>query len=89
MSKFLYTAQEGSRSVLYVAVYNEIWEYCEKLKAEEWPICPYVACNCKTMIPSKEAHNLEVSWFVWKATVDTVGFPTDAVDLFLSGKEIQ
>ncbi|PWA92683.1 hypothetical protein CTI12_AA052510 [Artemisia annua] len=35
LPKFLYTAQEGSRSVLYAAVYNEIWEYCEKLKAEE------------------------------------------------------
>ncbi|PWA84796.1 glucose/ribitol dehydrogenase [Artemisia annua] len=89
LPKFLYTAQEGSRSVLYAAVYNEIWEYCEKLKAEEWLVCPYVACNCKTMIPSNEAQNLEVSRFVWKATVDTVGFPNDAVDLLLSGKEIQ
>nr|GEX31939.1 retinol dehydrogenase 11-like [Tanacetum cinerariifolium] len=89
LPKFLYTAQEGSRSVLYDAVYNEILEYCEKLKAEEWHVCPYVARNCKTMIPSKEAHNLEVSRFVWKATVDSVGFPNDAVDLLLSGKEIQ
>ncbi|PWA51545.1 hypothetical protein CTI12_AA443180 [Artemisia annua] len=89
VAPFLYTAQEGSRSILYAAVYNEIWQYCDKLKAEEWPICPYVACNCKTMIRSKEAQNLEVSRFVWKTTLDTIGFPNDAVDLLLSGKKIQ
>ncbi|XP_071728476.1 dehydrogenase/reductase SDR family member FEY-like [Rutidosis leptorrhynchoides] len=88
LPKFLYNAIEGSRSVLYAAVYDEIQEYCSKLKEEEWPVCPYVACNCKTMIPSKEAQNLEISRFVWKTTLDIIGFPNDAVDHLLSGKEI-
>ncbi|KAI3759596.1 hypothetical protein L6452_07521 [Arctium lappa] len=89
LPKFLYTAQEGSRSVLYAAVYHEIWEYCEKLKAEEWPFCAYVGCNCKTMIPSKEAQNLEISHLVWKMTLDMIGVPKDTVHLLLAGKEIQ
>lgn len=88
LPQFLYTAREGSRSVLYAAVYDEIGEYCEKLKAEEWPVCAYVACDCKTMIPSKEAQNLQISRVVWKKTLDIIGFPNDAVDALLSGEEI-
>ncbi|KAI3785972.1 hypothetical protein L1987_45098 [Smallanthus sonchifolius] len=88
LPKFLYTAQEGSRSVMYAAVYNDIWDYCEKLKEEEWPVCAYVACNCKTMVPSKEAQNLQISRVVWKRTLDIIGFPNDAVDLLLSGTKI-
>ncbi|KAD4889204.1 hypothetical protein E3N88_21277 [Mikania micrantha] len=88
LPKFLYTPQEGSRSAMFAAVYHEIWEYCEKLKEEEWPFCAYVACNCKTMFPSKEAQNLQISHIVWKRTLDIFGFPNDAVNLLLSGTEI-
>ncbi|KAJ0536818.1 putative NADP-retinol dehydrogenase [Helianthus annuus] len=86
---FLYTAKEGARSVMYAAVYDEIWEYCEKLKNEEWPVCAYVACNCTTMSPSKEAQNLDISRIVWKRTLDIIGFPNDAMNFLLSGKEIR
>ncbi|KAI3711143.1 hypothetical protein L2E82_41015 [Cichorium intybus] len=58
---FMFNAQEGSRSILFAGVYNEIQEYCEKMKEEEWLVCAYVACDCKMMIPSKEAQNMEVS----------------------------
>ncbi|KAI3766168.1 hypothetical protein L2E82_16219 [Cichorium intybus] len=85
---FMFTAQEGSRSVLYAGVYSQIREYCEKLKEEEWPVCAYVACDCKMMIPSKEAQNMEVSRSVWKMTLEMIGVPNDVVDLLLADEEI-
>ncbi|KAI3521162.1 hypothetical protein L1887_10623 [Cichorium endivia] len=60
----------------------------EKMKEEEWPVCAYVACDCKMMIPSKEAQNMEVSRSVWKMTLEMIGVPNDVVDLVLADEEI-
>lgn len=85
---FFFSAQQGSRSALYGATNPEIPEYCDKLKAEEWPVCAYVAYNCRLINPSKEAHNVRTSRKVWKKTLQMVGLPSDAVEILLEEKEI-
>ncbi|KAL4584619.1 hypothetical protein LXL04_009223 [Taraxacum kok-saghyz] len=85
---FLFTGEEGSRSVLYAGVCDEVWEYCEKLKEEELGVCAYVACDCKMMVPMEEARNMEISKALWKMTVGMIGVPDDVVDLVLADMDI-
>ncbi|MCE0480691.1 hypothetical protein HAX54_037742 [Datura stramonium] len=66
----------------------DILKYCGKLKAEEWPVCAFIGCHCRTTKPSKEAYNVATSHQVWEKTLEMVGLPTDVVDMILQGKEI-
>ncbi|XP_009763378.1 dehydrogenase/reductase SDR family member FEY-like [Nicotiana tabacum] len=85
---FMFDAQQGSRSALFAATDVDILKYCDKLKAEEWPVCAFIGCHCKPTNPSKEAHNVETCYQVWEKTLEMVGLSTDVVDMIFQGKEI-
>ncbi|KAJ6428273.1 hypothetical protein OIU84_023654 [Salix udensis] len=84
---FLFSAQEGSRSALYAATDPEIPEYCEELKADDWPTCAYISHYCRPTRAAKEAHNTRAANEVWEKTLDMIGLPLDAVERLLQGEE--
>ena len=78
----------GCRSSLFAATDPQVLEYCEALKAEEWPVCPYIAQDCRPANASEESHNLETSEKIWEKTLDMIGLPSDALVRFVAGEEV-
>nr|AAB05205.1 protochlorophyllide reductase homologue [Medicago truncatula] len=70
---FIFNAQEGSRSTLFAATDPQVSEYCELLKSDEWPVCPYISHDCRPANASEEAHNLQTSHEVWEKTLEMIG----------------
>ena len=79
----------GSRSTLFAATDPQVSEYCELLKSDEWPVCPYISHDCRPANASEEAHNLQTSHEVWEKTLEMIGLPSDAVEKFLEGEEVK
>lgn len=69
---FMFDAQQGSTSALFAAIDADILNYCGKLKAEEWPVCAFIGCHCRTTKPSKEAYNVRTSHQVWEKTLEMI-----------------
>ncbi|KAI7986101.1 hypothetical protein ACSBR2_041400 [Camellia fascicularis] len=86
---FIFSAQEGSRSALFAATDPQVPEYCEMLKADEWPVCAFLSEDCRPTNPSEEAHNLETSYKVWEKTLEMIGLPLDAVERLVQGDEVK
>ncbi|KAI7751305.1 hypothetical protein M8C21_002865 [Ambrosia artemisiifolia] len=81
--------QAGSRSSLFAATDPQIPEYCELLKADEWPVCAFISQDCRPTNPSEEAHNVETSSKVWEKTLQLVGLPLDAVEKLIEGEDVK
>lgn len=79
----------GARSALFSATDPQIPEYCELLKADEWPVCAFISQDCRPTNPSEEAHNVETSFEVWEKTLEMIGLPSDAVERLMEGKEVR
>ncbi|KAK9278382.1 hypothetical protein L1049_027947 [Liquidambar formosana] len=86
---FIFSAQEGSRSALFAATDHQIPEYCELLKADEWPVCAFISQDCHPTNPSEEAHNTGTSQKVWEKTLAMIGLPSDAVERLIEGQEVK
>ncbi|ERM94668.1 hypothetical protein AMTRI_Chr03g143460 [Amborella trichopoda] len=86
---FLFNAQEGARSAIFAATDPQVSEYCGVLKADDWPTCAYLSCDCRPTNPSEEAHNVETSQRVWEKTLELVGLPSDVVEKLLEGEDFQ
>ncbi|CAL0332618.1 unnamed protein product [Lupinus luteus] len=86
---FIFNAQEGSRSTLFAATDPQISEYCELLKADEWPVCAFISQECRPANPSEEAHNLQTSYEVWEKTLEMIGLPSDAVEKLIEGEDVK
>ncbi|CAM8943868.1 unnamed protein product [Rhodiola kirilowii] len=86
---FVFSPAEGARSSLFSATDPQIQEYCETLKADEWPTCAYVSHDCRPTNPSEEAHNTETSLKVWEKTLELIGLPPDAVERLIEGEQIK
>uniref|UniRef100_A0A7N0TSN4 Uncharacterized protein n=1 Tax=Kalanchoe fedtschenkoi TaxID=63787 RepID=A0A7N0TSN4_KALFE len=86
---FILSATEGARSALFAATDPQIQEYCEMLKADEWPTCAFISHDCRPTNPSEEAHNLETSFKVWEKTLELIGLPSDAVERLIEGEEVK
>ncbi|XP_059647192.1 dehydrogenase/reductase SDR family member FEY-like [Cornus florida] len=85
---FIFSPQEGSRSALFAATDPQVPEYCELLKADEWPVCAFISQDCRPTNPSEEAHNIETSYKVWEKTLQMIGLPLDAVERLIEGEEV-
>ncbi|KDP34876.1 hypothetical protein JCGZ_09164 [Jatropha curcas] len=85
---FIFSPQEGSRSALFSATDPQIPEYCELLKADDWPVCPFISQDCRPANPSEEAHNIDTSHKLWEKTLQMIGLPSDAVERLIEGEEI-
>ncbi|KAM7479567.1 hypothetical protein LguiA_027780 [Lonicera macranthoides] len=79
----------GSRSALFAATDPQIPEYCEMLKADEWPVCAYISQDCRPTNPSEEAHNVETAFRVWEKTLELIGLPSDTVERLIEGEEVK
>ncbi|MBA0790672.1 hypothetical protein Gohar_015307 [Gossypium harknessii] len=79
----------GSRSALFSATDPQVPEYCELLKADEWPVCAFISQDCRPTNPSEEAHSVETSFEVWEKTLEMIGLPSDAVERLIEGKEVK
>ncbi|KAK6942182.1 Short-chain dehydrogenase/reductase SDR [Dillenia turbinata] len=86
---FIFNAKEGSRSALFAATDPQVLEYCEVLKADEWPVCAFISQDCRPANPSEEAHNVETSKHVWEKTLEMIGLPFDAVEKLIEGEEVK
>ncbi|KAI9087854.1 hypothetical protein K1719_030184 [Acacia pycnantha] len=86
---FIFNPQEGSRSTLFAATDPQVSEYCEMLKADEWPVCAYLSHDCRPTNPSEEAHNIQTSYEVWEKTLAMIGLPLDAVEKLLEGENVK
>ncbi|TKY44910.1 Retinol dehydrogenase 11 [Spatholobus suberectus] len=86
---FIFSAQEGARSTLFAATDPQVPEYCEMLKADEWPVCAFISQDCRPTNPSEEAHNVQTSYKVWEKTLEMIGLPSDAVERLLEGEEVK
>ncbi|RVW52669.1 Long chain base biosynthesis protein 2a [Vitis vinifera] len=86
---FIFTPQEGSRSALFAATDPQIPEYCEMLKADEWPVSAFISQDCNPTNPSEEAHNIETSYRVWEKTLELIGLPLDSVERLIEGEEVK
>lgn len=86
---FIFSPQEGSRSTLFSATDPQMPEYCELLKADDWPVCAFISQDCRPANPSEEAHNIETSYKVWEKTLELVGLPLDAVERLVEGEEVK
>ncbi|KVI07471.1 Glucose/ribitol dehydrogenase [Cynara cardunculus var. scolymus] len=98
---FIFSAEEGkittpyadmqscsSRSSLFAATDPQIPEYCEMLKADEWPVSAFISQDCRPTNASEESHNLETSYRVWEKTLQMVGLPSDAVERLIEGEDV-
>lgn len=86
---FIFTPEEGSRSALFAATDPQVPEYCEMLKADEWPVCAFISQDCRPTNPSEEAHSVDTSSRVWDKTLELVGLPSDVVEKLLESQEVQ
>ncbi|GAA0147376.1 dehydrogenase [Lithospermum erythrorhizon] len=86
---FVFNAEEGSRSTLFAATDPQVPEYCDTLKADDWPVCPFLSQDCHPTNPSEEAHNIETAYKVWENTLEMIGLPSDAVERLLEGEELK
>ncbi|XP_031251529.1 LOW QUALITY PROTEIN: dehydrogenase/reductase SDR family member FEY-like [Pistacia vera] len=86
---FIFSPQEGSRSTLFSATDPQIPEYCDLLRADDWPVCAFISQDCRPTNPSKEAHNVETSYKVWEKTLEMISLPSDAVEKLIEGEEIK
>ncbi|XP_073299543.1 dehydrogenase/reductase SDR family member FEY-like isoform X2 [Primulina huaijiensis] len=86
---FIFSAEEGSRSALFAATDPQLPEYCESLKAEDWPVCAFISHDCRPANPSEEAHGIETCYKVWEKTLKLVGLPSDAVERLIQGEEVE
>ena len=78
----------GSRSTLFAATDPQVPEYCELLKADNWPTCAFISQDCRPTNPSEEAHNTETGYRVWEKTLEMIGLPSDAVERLIEGVEV-
>lgn len=78
----------GSRSTLFAATDPQISEYCELLKADNWPVCAFLSQECRPTNPSEEAHNGETSYQLWEKTMEMVGLSSDVVERLLEGEQV-
>lgn len=78
----------GSRSVLFAATDPQVPEYCELLKADDWPTCAFISQDCRPTNSSEEAHNLGSNHQVWEKTLEMVGLPSDALERIIEGEDI-
>lgn len=85
---FIFSPREGSRSTLFAATDPQIPEYCEMLKADEWPTCAFISQDCRPTNASEEAHNIGTSFKVWEKTLEMTGLPSDAVEKLIEGEEV-
>ncbi|XP_022924166.1 dehydrogenase/reductase SDR family member FEY-like isoform X2 [Cucurbita moschata] len=85
---FIFSPQEGSRSTLFAATDPQVPEYCELLKADQWPVCAFLSQECRPTNPSEEAHNVETSYQVWEKTMEMVGLTSDVVERLLEGEQV-
>ncbi|KAE9453982.1 hypothetical protein C3L33_14141, partial [Rhododendron williamsianum] len=79
----------SSRSALFAATDPQVPEYCEMLKADEWPVCAFIAQDCRPTNASEEAHNVETSQKVWEKTLEMIGLPSDAVERLIQGEQVE
>ncbi|KAJ0085695.1 hypothetical protein Patl1_07634 [Pistacia atlantica] len=79
----------GSRSTLFSATDPQIPEYCDLLRADDWPVCAFMSQDCRPTNPSKKAHNVETSYEVWEKTLEMIGLPSDAVEKLIEGEEVK
>ncbi|KAK4426985.1 Dehydrogenase/reductase SDR family member FEY [Sesamum alatum] len=86
---FIFSPEEGSRSTLFAATDPQLVDYCESLKAEDWPVCAFINHDCRPANPSEEAHNVETAYNVWEKTLELVGLPSDAVERLIEGGEVE
>ncbi|KZV34782.1 retinol dehydrogenase 11-like [Dorcoceras hygrometricum] len=86
---FIFSPAEGSRSALFAATDPQLPEYCDSLKAEDWPVCAFISQDCRPANPSEEAHDIETCYKVWEKTLELVGLPSDAVERLIQGEEVQ
>ncbi|XP_061348010.1 dehydrogenase/reductase SDR family member FEY-like [Gastrolobium bilobum] len=86
---FIFNAQEGARSALFAATDPQVSEYCELLKADEWPVCAFISQDCRPTNPSEEAHDIQTSYEVWEKTLEMIGLPSDAVERLIEGEEVK
>ncbi|XP_058194750.1 dehydrogenase/reductase SDR family member FEY-like [Rhododendron vialii] len=86
---FIFNAQEGSRSALFAATDPQVPEYCEMLKADEWPVCAFISQDCRPTNASEEAHNVQTSQKVWEKTLEMVGLPSEAVERLIQGEQVE
>ncbi|KAK3414264.1 hypothetical protein EUGRSUZ_I02747 [Eucalyptus grandis] len=86
---FIFNPQEGSRSSLFAATDPQVPEYCELLKADDWPVCAFLSQDCRPTNPSEEAHNVETSYRVWEKTLEMIGLPSDSVERLIEGEDIK
>lgn len=84
---FIFSPQEGSRSTLFAATDPQVPEYCELLKADNWPTCAFISQDCRPTNPSEEAHNTETAYLVWEKTLEMIGLPSDVVETLVEGGE--
>ncbi|KAG6607410.1 dehydrogenase/reductase SDR family member FEY-like [Cucurbita moschata] len=85
---FIFSPQEGSRSTLFAATDPQVPEYCELLKADKWPVCAFLAQECRPTNPSEEAHNVETAYRLWEKTLEMTGLHSDVVEKLLEGDQI-
>ncbi|KAL3512429.1 hypothetical protein ACH5RR_025146 [Cinchona calisaya] len=85
---FTFSAEEGSRSSLFAATDPQVPEYCEMLKADDWPVSAFISVDCRPTNPSEEAHNVETAYRVWEKTLELIGLPSDAVERLIEGEEV-
>ncbi|XP_027122872.2 dehydrogenase/reductase SDR family member FEY [Coffea arabica] len=86
---FIFSAEEGSRSALFAATDPQVPEYCEMLKADEWPVSAFISQDCRPTNPSEESHNVETAYRVWEKTLELIGLPLDAIERLLEGEEVE
>ncbi|KAL6509704.1 hypothetical protein OROGR_023014 [Orobanche gracilis] len=86
---FIFSPKEGSRSTLFAATDPQLVDYCESLKAEDWPVCAFINHDCRPANPSDEAHNVETAHRVWEKTLQLIGLPSDAVEILVQGGKVK
>ncbi|CAM6106369.1 unnamed protein product [Calypogeia fissa] len=77
---------EGSRSVLYVATDNKVFQYTRALRDMGVPIAPYFTPSCRPSKVHRLADDVEHMEKVYSKTLELVGLPEDYLDGVLGNK---
>uniref|UniRef100_A0A0D6QSW2 Uncharacterized protein n=1 Tax=Araucaria cunninghamii TaxID=56994 RepID=A0A0D6QSW2_ARACU len=85
---FLFTPQEGARSALFAATDPQVPEYCNLLRADNWPVCPFFSGECRPANASAEAHNTDKAMKIWLKTLELVDLPADIVERLIESEEV-
>lgn len=83
---FLFTSEEGARSVLFCATDKQVQDHARRLRSFGYPLAPYFGPDLKIWPVGKQALDMETAHLLWEETFKLIGLPADYIEAALTDR---